>query len=76
MLFQAACTASPWAPDAGCCDFSPDGKPHTGMGRIGLPATDQTFHIAAISSGHIFFTRISNRGRVLFKIARLQEVLP
>jgi len=34
--------------DAGDSDDSPHGKPHTHMGRIDLPTTDQAFHIAAI----------------------------
>jgi hypothetical protein len=44
----------PWSPDDGYSGSFPNGEPQTDMGRIYLPATGQTFHIAAIRRSRIF----------------------
>jgi hypothetical protein len=58
VLLRAVCTGNPWAPDTGYSDSSPDGGAHTDMGSIGLPATGQIFHIAAVWSGYILLITI------------------
>jgi deoxyribodipyrimidine photolyase-like uncharacterized protein len=62
--------------DAGYPVASPAGRPHTDMGRIGLPTTDQAFHIAALWIARIFNIGMQLRIRVFNKYGRFQEVLP